>query len=152
FESVSFSYDDRPPILSDIDFAVGPGTRVGIMGATGAGKTTLLGLLCRFYDPTSGRILLDGVDLRDYRVADLRNQFALVLQRPSLFCTSSAENIPYPRPDASRATIVAAAKAANVHEFIAGLPRGYDTRVGERGMRLSGGERQRISLARAFLK
>jgi ATP-binding cassette subfamily B protein len=106
----------------------------------------------RFYDPTSGAILLDGVDLRDYRLADLRDQFAIVLQEPVLFSTSVAENIGYARPGASFDDIVAAARAAHAHEFISQLSAGYDTPVGERGMRLSGGERQRISLARAFLK
>ena len=108
--------------------------------------------MTRFYDPTSGRIRLDDVDLRDYRIADLRNQFAIVLQEPVLFSTSIAENIAYANPDATYEEIVAAARAANAHAFITHLPEGYDTQVGERGMRLSGGERQRISLARAFLK
>jgi len=125
---------------------------VGIAGPTGAGKTTLVGLLLRLYDPTAGRILLDGVDLKDYRVADLRRQFAMVLQDSVLFSTSVGENIAYARPDAGREEIVAAAKAANAHDFIRRLPRGYDTPVGERGMTLSGGERQRVSLARAFLR
>src|SRR5205085_8183418 len=106
----------------------------------------------RFYDPTDGQILLDGVDLRDYRLADLRNQFAVVLQEPVLLATTIAENIAYARPGAGESDILAAAKAANAHEFIEALPHGYQTRVGERGMQLSGGERQRISLARAFLK
>jgi ATP-binding cassette subfamily B protein len=125
---------------------------VGVIGRTGAGKTTLLRLLARFYDPSSGSIRLDGIDLRDYRVADLRNQFSPVLQESVLFSTSVAENIAYARPGASEAEIVRAARAAHAHEFIAELPEGYATRVGERGMRLSGGERQRIALARAFLK
>ena len=137
---------------SDVAFAVEPGTRVGISGPTGAGKTTLVSLLTRFYDPTSGAILLDGVDLRDYRLADLRSQFAIVLQEPVLFSTSIAENIAYAAPGGEHEEIEAAARAANAHDFIAALPDGYDTLVGERGMRLSGGERQRISLARAFLK
>jgi ATP-binding cassette subfamily B protein len=111
-----------------------------------------MNLLIRFYDPTAGAILLDGVDLRDYKLADLRHQFSIVLQEPVLFSTSIAENIAYARPGASEQEIVAAAKAANVHDFITRLPEGYETLVGERGMRLSGGERQRISLARAFLK
>jgi ATP-binding cassette subfamily B protein len=119
---------------------------------TGAGKTTLLSLLTRFYDPTAGQILLDGVDLRDYKLADLRKQFAIVLQEPVLFSTSIAENIAYARPGANAEAIIEAAKAANAHEFIVRLPQGYNTQVGDRGMRLSGGERQRISLARAFLK
>lgn len=152
FDRVSFSYDGQDPVLSDVSFAAVEGTSLGISGATGAGKTTLVSLLTRFYDPTSGRILLDGTDLRAYRVADLRNQFAIVLQEPVLFSTSIEENIAYARPGAELAEIVAAAEAANVHAFVASLPHGYDTQVGERGLRLSGGERQRIALARAFLK
>jgi ATP-binding cassette subfamily B protein len=133
-------------------FEIVPGSRVGIAGQTGAGKTTLLNLLTRFYDVTSGRILLDGVDVREYRLADLRSQFALVLQEPVLFSTSIGENIAYARPDATEEEVVAAAVAANAHDFICRLPEGYRTAVGERGMCLSGGERQRLSLARAFLK
>jgi ATP-binding cassette subfamily B protein len=109
-------------------------------------------LLNRFYDPIAGRILLDGHDLREYRLADLRNQFAIVLQEPLLFSTSVAENIAYARPEASGDEIIAAARAAGAHDFISDLPDGYDSLVGERGVLLSGGERQRISLARAFLK
>ena len=109
-------------------------------------------MLTRLYDPTSGAILLDGSDLRDYRLADLRNQFAIVLQEPVLFSTSIAENIAYARPDATEEEIVRAAKLADAHDFIFALANGYQTVVGERGMRLSGGERQRIALARAFLK
>jgi ATP-binding cassette subfamily B protein len=152
FDHVSFAYEEERLVLHQLSFQIPPGSRVGFAGKTGVGKTTLVNLLTRFYDPTSGRILLDGVDLRDYKLADLRNQFAMVLQEPVLFSSSIAENIAYARPGAEFAEIVAAAKAANAHEFIIGLPKGYDTLVGERGMRLSGGERQRISLARAFLK
>jgi ATP-binding cassette subfamily B protein len=152
FRDVCFAYEAHPPTLADVSFAVAPGARVGIQGTTGAGKTTLVSLLMRFYDATSGAILLDGVDLRDYFLADLRNQFALVLQEPVLFSTSVAENIGYARPGASFDDVVASARAAHAHDFISALPAGYDTPVGERGMRLSGGERQRISLARAFLK
>jgi ATP-binding cassette, subfamily B, bacterial len=153
FRNVSFAYDgDDTPVLQNISFEVDPGTQVGISGATGAGKTTLVSLLTRFYDPTSGRITLDGIDLRDYKLADLRNQFAIVLQEPILFSTSIAENIAYANLDATSEEIMAAARAANAHEFIKNLPEGYETQVGERGMKLSGGERQRISLARAFLK
>jgi ATP-binding cassette subfamily B protein len=152
FESVSFSYDGSQPVLEDVSFSVPAGARVGILGPTGAGKTTLVSLLMRFYDPSSGAIRLDGVDLRDYRVVDLRNQFALVLQEPVLFSTTIEENIAYGRPEATPGEVWAAAEQAGAHGFISELPDGYDTLVGERGMRLSGGERQRISLARAFLK
>jgi ATP-binding cassette subfamily B protein len=136
-------------VLEDVSFDVPPGVCVGIVGPTGAGKTTLLGLLPRFYDPGEGAILLDQVDLRDYRLADLRRQFAIGLQEPVLFSTSISENIAYGRPGANEAQIIAAA-AAGAHKFISRLPRGYETLVGERGMLLSGGERQRIALARAF--
>ena len=152
FRHVGFAYGTAPPVLRDVSFAIGPGARLGIAGTTGAGKTTLVNLLTRLYDPTTGEILLDGVDLRDYKLADLRSQFALVLQEPVLFATSIVENIAYGRPGASHQEIVAAAEAACAHEFVARLPNGYQTQVGERGLRLSGGERQRISLARAFLK
>jgi len=152
FRHVSFGYEPAQPVLHDVSLAVEPGTRVTITGTTGAGKTTLVSLLTRFYDPTAGEILLDGVDLRAYRLADLRNQFAIVLQQPVLFSTTIAENIAYGRPGAGAREIEAAARAANAHDFIVALPHGYETPVGERGMRLSGGERQRVALARAFLK
>ena len=152
FEGVSFAYDGERPVLQDVSIHVRAGTRVGVAGATGAGKTTLVSLLNRFYDPTAGCIRLDGVDLRAYRVADLRAQFAMVLQEPLLFSTSIGENIAYARPGASFEEIMAAAATAGAHDFIAALPDGYDTLVGERGVRLSGGERQRVSLARAFLR
>lgn len=152
FRRVSFRYDPRVPTLDEVSFAVAPGKRVGIAGPTGAGKSTLVSLLTRFYDPDGGQILIDGIDIRDYRLADLRSQFAIVLQEPVLFSTTIAENIAYGRPGAGMKEIVDGAKAANAHGFIQALPQGYDTLVGERGMRLSGGERQRIALARAFLK
>jgi ATP-binding cassette subfamily B protein len=152
FENVSFAYPGHPPVLSDVSFRVEAGTRVGLAGETGSGKTTLAGLLLRFHDPSAGRILLDGADLREIRLGDLREQFSLVPQDPVLFSTSIEENIAYARPQASHEDVVAAARAANAHEFIMDLPEGYRTRVGERGMRLSGGERQRVALARAFLK
>jgi len=152
FRHVSFAYDADRPVLDDVSFEVPPGARVGIVGTTGVGKTTLVSLLTRFYDPTNGAILLDGVDVRDYRLAALRRQFAIVLQEPVLFSTSIAENIAYGRPGASDLEIARAARAAGAHDFIVRLPRGYATAVGERGMQLSGGERQRVALARAFLK
>ncbi len=152
FRHVGFGYGPNRQVLHDVSFDVAPGTRLGIVGATGAGKSTLISLLTRFYDPTAGAILLDGVDLRDYKLADLRRQFAVVLQEPVLFAASVAENIAYADPAASHEAVVAAALAANAHEFIERLPQGYDTPVGERGAQLSGGQRQRIALARAFLK
>ena len=152
FRDVSFAYKGDDAVLHDVSFEVAPGTRLGFVGRTGAGKTTLMSLITRFYDPIAGEILLDGVDLRDYKLADLRNQFGIVLQEPVLFSTSIAENIAYARPGARIRDVVAAAEAANAHEFVCALPDGYGTIVGERGMRLSGGERQRIALARAFLK
>lgn len=152
FDQVSFTYPEGPQVIYDVSFKVDPGIRVGLMGPTGAGKTTLISLLTRFYDPTHGRILLDGIDLREYRLVDLRNQFAIVLQEPVLFSTSIAENIAYARQEATDEEIAEAAKQANAHDFISRLPEGYQTQVGTRGMKLSGGERQRIALARAFLK
>ena len=152
FENVDFSYDDQQKILDGISVTIPAAARVGILGHTGAGKSTLISLLFRFYDPTAGRVLLDGHDLRDYRISDVRAQYGIVLQEAVLFSASIRQNIAYARPTASQAEIVAAATAANAHDFIMALPQGYDTTVGERGMRLSGGERQRISIARAFLK
>jgi ATP-binding cassette subfamily B protein len=152
YRDVSFGYRSQRPILRNVSFEVPSGAHVGIIGRTGSGKTTLMNLLSRFYDPDEGQILLDGVDLRDYKLEDLRNQFAIVLQEPVLFSTTIEENIGYARPGASNEEIIQAAKLANAHDFIVALPDGYHTMVGERGMQLSGGERQRISLARAFLK
>ena len=150
--NVSFAYGESGRGIENVSFHIPAGSRVGVVGATGAGKTTLLNLLMRFYDPTSGEVLLDGRDIREYRIADLRKQYAVVLQEPVLFAASIAENIAYGKPDASDEEIIAAACAAASHDFILNLPEGYDTPVGERGSRLSGGERQRISLARAFLR
>ncbi|MDQ3983351.1 MAG: ABC transporter ATP-binding protein/permease, partial [Actinomycetota bacterium] len=152
FDHVSFSYDGETPVLNDVTFKVAAGSSVGVVGATGSGKTTLVNLVTRFFDPSAGRVLLDGVDLRDYRLRDVRRQFSVVLQDAVLFSASIAENISYGRPGAKMEEIEAAARAANAHDFIEVLPKGYDTEVGERGMLLSGGERQRISLARAFLR
>lgn len=152
FKNVSFAYDEDNPVLKDVSFEISQKTRLGIVGKTGSGKTTLVNLLTRLYDPTQGKILLDSVDLRDYKLVDLRNQFAIVLQEPVLFSKSISENISYARHNASKEEIINAAKQANAHDFIQALPDGYDSQVGERGMLLSGGERQRISIARAFLK
>ncbi len=152
FRNVCFEYADSGRGVRNISFSIPAGSRVGIVGATGAGKTTLLNLIMRFYDPTRGQVLLDEIDVREYRIADLRRQFGVVLQEPVLFDASLAENIAYGRADASDDEIIAAAKAACAHDFIMKLPRRYDTPVGERGASLSGGERQRISLARAFLR
>ena len=152
FEGVEFEYAKGRPVLQDVSFEVPEGGRLGVVGPTGSGKTTLSSLLLRLFDPTKGVITLDGIDIKDYKVADLRNQFAVVHQETVLFSTTVAENIRFARPAATMDEIVSAAKAANAHEFITNLPQGYNTVVGERGMKLSGGERQRISLARAFLK
>jgi len=151
-DHLSFGYEPNRPILRNLNLDIPPGRRVGIQGPTGAGKTTLISLLTRFYDPTSGSILLDDVDLRHYRLRDLRDQFAIVMQDSFLFATTTAEIYAYSLPDAHHDEIVSAARAANAHDFIMSLPDAYETEVGERGMRLSGGERQRISIARAFLK
>jgi ATP-binding cassette, subfamily B, bacterial len=152
FRSVSFRYPSGEPVLQGLSFTVPPGRALGIAGTTGAGKTTLLSLLMRFYDPDDGQVMLDGVDLRDWRLADLRAQFGLVLQEPVLFAASIGENIAYARPEATSDQIELAARDAGAHDFISRLPRGYETPVGQRGMTLSGGERQRLGLARAFLR
>jgi len=151
FESVWFSYRSSP-VLCNVDLEVRPGETIALVGPSGAGKTTLLSLLSRFYDPTSGRILIDGHDLREIRLHSLREQIAVVSQEVELFSTSIKDNIRYGQLDASEREIYAAARAANAHDFIMELPQGYDTQVGERGIRLSGGQRQRIAIARAFLK
>jgi ATP-binding cassette subfamily B protein len=152
FRNVSFNYNNGRSGLRDISLQIPQGSRVGVIGTTGAGKTTLIHMLMRFYDPTEGEVRLDGVGLRDYRIADLRRQFAVVLQEPVLFNISIAENIAYGNPNASEEEIFAAAQAAHCHDFILRQPQGYATVIGERGDRLSGGERQRIALARAFLR
>lgn len=151
FNNVSFGYDPYYPVISDVSFAVEPGEMIGVVGHSGAGKTTLVNLLCRFYDVTRGSIKIDGVDLRDLSIEEVRQQIGMVLQTPFLFRGTLAENIAYGRRDASLAEILRSAKAANAHDFITALPEGYDTIVGEGGTGLSGGERQRISIARAIL-
>jgi ABC-type multidrug transport system fused ATPase/permease subunit len=152
FENVSFAYQGRDDTLKNISFEAKPGQRVAVVGPTGAGKTTLITLLTRFYDPKQGRILIDGVDIRQLTLKSLRNQIGVVLQEPLLFSGSIATNIQYGKLGCGMDDIVAAAKAANAHDFISEFPDGYDTPVGERGAQLSGGERQRISIARAFIK
>lgn len=152
FEEVSFAYDGERFVVEGVSLDVPAGTRVGIKGKTGAGKSTMMSLLTRFYDVSSGRILLDGIDIREYRLEDFRRQFGIVLQDAVLFSTTIAENIGYGKSGASEEQIIEAARLANAHDFVSALPDGYNTLVGERGMRLSGGERQRIALARAFLR
>jgi ATP-binding cassette subfamily B protein len=152
FEDVYFAYPNRKRTLENINFSVEQGNVVALLGATGAGKSTVVNLLARFYDPSSGRILVDGQDIREVTVASLRQQIGMVLQETILFVASVRDNISFGRPDASEEEIIAAAKAAQVHDFIINqLVDGYDTRVGERGATLSGGQKQRIAIARALL-
>jgi ABC-type multidrug transport system fused ATPase/permease subunit len=152
YRGVSASYEERRLVLKDIVLTIEPGERVAFVGRSGAGKTTLVSLLLRFYRPAAGQVLLDGVDIQRLELTWLRQQIALVLQEPIIFSGTLAENIAYGRPGASEADIVAASRAAGLDEFVRELPDGYDTQVGERGVRLSGGQRQRLSIARAFLK
>jgi ATP-binding cassette subfamily B protein len=152
FEQVNFSYDGAELVLSGLDFTVGRGETVALVGASGSGKSTTLSLLQRFYDVTGGVIRVDGVDIRDVRLRDLRQRFAYVEQEPTIFAGTIAENIRFGKPDASQAEVEAAARAALVHDFVVDLPLGYDTMVGERGVMLSGGQKQRLAIARAILK
>jgi ABC-type multidrug transport system fused ATPase/permease subunit len=152
FDRVSFGYDRDEQVLHEVSFDIEPGQVVGIVGSTGSGKSTLLSLLPRFYDPTLGRILIDGVDIADHKVAALRAQIGFVLQDSVLFPGTIRENIAYGRPDAAEQDIIAAARIANADEFIARMPRGYDSLVGEHGNTLSGGQRQRIAIARTVLR
>jgi ATP-binding cassette, subfamily B, bacterial len=152
FENVGFSYDGKSQVLVDVCLSVLPGQLVAIVGPTGAGKTTLMSLLLRFFDPHSGRVLLDGIDLKQIPLNTLRDSVSILLQDSFLLPVSVAENIAYGRPSADMVAIESAAKAAGAHEFISRLPAGYETVIGERGSTLSGGERQRIAIARAFLK
>ena len=152
FEDVSFNYAERNETLKNISFDAQAGKIVAIVGPTGAGKTTLMSMIPRFYDPREGRVLIDGKDLREITLASLRDNISLVLQEPLLFSGTIAQNINYGRLEANIEEVIQAAKDANAHDFIARLPHGYDTELGERGAKLSGGERQRISVARAFLR
>jgi ABC-type multidrug transport system fused ATPase/permease subunit len=151
FNDVHFRYGDDDEVLHDIEFQVAPGQVVALVGPSGAGKTSIANLLCRFYDPTHGRVLVDGHDIRQVELRSLRRQVAVVLQDTFLFNASVRENVSYGKPDASEKEVVTAAKTAYAHEFIQQLPEGYDTQIGERGVRLSGGQRQRLALARAIL-
>jgi ATP-binding cassette subfamily B protein len=151
FENVSFAYDGVNMVLKNINLDVSPGETVAILGGTGSGKTTLINLIPRFYDVTEGRILIDGIDIRDVTVESLRRQIGIVTQETFLFSASLRDNIAYGNPEATDHEIMEAAKAAHIHDFIMSLPDGYDTIIGERGVGLSGGQKQRVAIARALL-
>jgi ABC-type multidrug transport system fused ATPase/permease subunit len=151
FEHVTFGYEPDRPVLHNISLHIRPGERVALLGPSGVGKSTLIALVARLYDPDDGRVLIDGHDLRAVTLASLRSQLAQVQQETYLFNTSALENLRYGRPDATRAEVEAAARAANAHGFLQALPQGYDTLVGERGVKLSGGQKQRLAIARALL-
>jgi len=152
FDHVAFAYKDNPQVLSDVSFRIKPGQFVGIVGPTGAGKSTVVSLIPRFYDVTAGSVMLDGQDVREYKIHPLRDQIGYVLQDTVLFRGSILENIAFGRPKATRAEIIEAARLANADEFISRMPNGYDTMVGERGLTLSGGQRQRIGIARVMVR
>ncbi|HMF59484.1 MAG TPA: ATP-binding cassette domain-containing protein, partial [Vicinamibacterales bacterium] len=149
---VVFSFNSGTPVLKDVDFSIAPGQFVGVVGVTGSGKSTIVSLIPRFYDPTGGRILIDGTDVRDYTLEGIRRQIGFVLQDTVLFPGTVRENLAYGRPGATEAQIIAGSKLANADEFIVRMPYGYDTPVGERGLTLSGGQRQRIGIARALIR
>ena len=151
FRGVTFGYDKSKPVLKDFDLDIQPGEMIGLVGKSGVGKTTTINLIARFYDVDYGAIEIDGIDIRRIALRDLRSQIGIVLQEPVLFSGTIAENIGYGRPGSSFADIMAAARAANAHNFIMAKPDGYETQVGEKGAGLSGGERQRVSIARAIL-
>jgi ATP-binding cassette, subfamily B, multidrug efflux pump len=153
FENVNFSYNEEgsEPVLKNVSFAAEPGQVVAVLGATGSGKSTLINLIPRFYDVTGGKILVDGVDIRDVTLDSLRAHIGIALQEPILFSGTVRDNIRYGKPEASEEEVIAAAKAAQAHDFIMSFPKGYDTEVGQRGAGLSGGQKQRISIARAIL-
>jgi ABC-type multidrug transport system fused ATPase/permease subunit len=152
FEHVTYGYDPVLPVLRDVTFTIDSGQMVGIVGPTGSGKSTVVNLIPRFRDPDSGRITIDGVDIRDYKLRGLRAQIGFVMQDTALLRGTIRENIAFGRPDATEAQIIEAARLANAHEFIARMPNGYDSLVGERGTSLSGGQRQRIGIARALIR
>ena len=152
FDGVEFGYQETREVLHEVSFRAAPGEMVALVGHSGGGKTTISKLIPRFYDPDAGRVQVDGVDLRDVTLRSLRQQIAVVFQEPTLFNATVRENITYGKLDATEDEIVAAARAANAHEFVIDLSDGYDTLIGERGVRLSGGQRQRVALARALLK
>ncbi|MFN8009455.1 MAG: ABC transporter ATP-binding protein [Terriglobia bacterium] len=152
FDHVAFSYGADAPVLKDVNFTIQPGQMVGIVGPTGGGKSTIVSLIPRFYEPLSGKVEIDGVDIRDYKLKSLRQHIGYVLQDTVLFRGTIRENIAYGRPGATEEEVVAAAKLANADEFISRMPQGYDTMVGERGLTLSGGQRQRIGIARALIR
>jgi len=150
FENVSFAYGSQT-ILNQIDFEVHPGQVVALLGPTGSGKSTIVNLLPRFYDPTTGRILIDGVDIRKVTLQSLRSQIGTVMQETTLFAATVRENITFGKSGAAESEIIAAAKAAQAHDFILQMPDGYDTRVGEKGVTLSGGQKQRLAIARSIV-
>jgi len=152
FDRVAFAYDAKSPVLTEVNFRIAPGQLVGIVGPTGGGKSTVVSMVPRFYDPTAGRVLIDGIDLRDYDLQGLRGQIGFVLQDTALFHGTVRDNIAYGRAGATDAEIVQAARLANADEFIVKMPDGYHTMVGERGITLSGGQRQRIGIARAIIR
>ena len=151
FENVRFGYDKSNPVLKGINLDVKPGEMIGLVGKSGAGKSTTINLLCRFYEADAGRLKVDGIDVKEIALQDLRRHIGIVLQEPFLFNGSVAENIAYGKPEASLEEIMTAARAACAHDFIVAKPDGYDTQVGEKGAKLSGGEKQRVSIARAIL-
>ncbi|NLI75207.1 MAG: ABC transporter ATP-binding protein [Candidatus Riflebacteria bacterium] len=152
FEGVSFAYGRGHPVLREVTFTAAPGQIVALLGVTGSGKSTVINLLPRFYDPTAGRILVDGHDIRGVTLASLRDQVGIVLQETTLFATTIRENLRFGRLDAGEEEMIAAARAAQAHEFISAMPEGYDTIIGERGVTLSGGQKQRVAIARTLLK
>jgi ABC-type multidrug transport system fused ATPase/permease subunit len=152
FDRVAFRYEEDAPVLTNVNFRIEPGQFVGVVGPTGSGKSTVISMIPRFYDPVRGKVLIDGVDVRDYQLQGLRRNFGFVLQDTVLFRGSVAENIAYGRPDATAAQIMQAATMANADEFICRMPHGFETMVGDRGMTLSGGQRQRIGIARALIR